>query len=96
VPVLSDGRLGDDSLEGLGELAADGVRFGSSFLVGGIEDVEVSRGLCGFCGFCGVLTAAWSLGGVAVMSTGSAVSWAAAVMGVKCLSSMAVAVGLGV
>jgi hypothetical protein len=66
VPVLRAGRFGDDSLEGLGELAADGVRLGGSFFVGAIEDVDVSR--AGF----DVLTGVCSLAGVAVTLTGSA------------------------
>jgi hypothetical protein len=66
-PVLRAGRLGDDSLEGLGELAADGVRFGSSFFVGGNEDVDVSRASFD------VLADICSLAGAAVMSTGSAI-----------------------
>lgn len=89
VPVFSDGRLGDDSLEGMGEVAAEGVRFGSSFFVGGIEDVDISR--AGF----DVLAGVCSLAGAAVILTGSAVCWAAPVMGVKYLSSMAVAVWFG-
>jgi hypothetical protein len=91
VAVLRDGRLGDDSLDGLGEFAADGVRFGSSFFVGGMEDVEVSR--AGFDVFTPA-AAGCSLAGGAVMSTGSAVSWVAPAMGVKGLSSMTVAVWL--
>jgi hypothetical protein len=80
--VLRDGLLGDDSREGLGEFAADGVRFGSNFFVGGFEDVEVSRaGLDAFAAVC-------SLPGAAVISVGSAVSCVAPDMGVKGLSSM--------
>jgi hypothetical protein len=86
VPVLSAGRFGDDSLEGLGELAVDGVRFGSNFFVGGIEDVDVSR--AGF----ELLAAVWSPAGAAVMSTGSAVCCVAPEIGVKDLSSMMEAV----
>lgn len=85
VLVLSDGRLGDDSLDGLGELAAEGVRFGSNFFVGGIE---VSR--AGF----DVLATVCSLAGGAVPLTASTVCWVAPVMGAKCLSSMAVWLGL--
>lgn len=68
VPVLRAGRLGDDSLEGLGELAADGVRLGSSFFVGGIEEVDVSRAsfdvLTGVCSLAGVAVAATLTGSV--------------------------------
>jgi len=89
LPVLSDGRFGDDSRDGLGEFAAEGVRFGSSFFVGGIEDVEVSRA-----GFEMFGAAVCSLAGDAVMSTGSVVSWVVPAIGVKDLSSMMVAVWL--
>jgi hypothetical protein len=83
---LSDGLLGDDSREGFGEFAADGVRFGSNFFVGGTEDVDVSReGL-------DVLAAVCSLPGAAVVSMGSAVSIVAPDMGVKGMSSMMIAV----
>ena len=89
VPVLSDGRLGDDSRDGLGELAADGVRVGSNFFVGGIEDVEVSRADLEI-----FAAAVCSLGGDVVMSAGSAVSWVAPAIGWKGLSSIMVAVWL--
>jgi hypothetical protein len=89
VVLFSDGLLGDDSREGLGEFAADGVRFGSNFFVGGTEDVDVSRtGL-------DVLAAVSSPAGAAVVSMGSAVSvgsFVAPDMGWEALSSMVVAV----
>jgi hypothetical protein len=85
--LLRVGRFGDDSLEGFGELVAEGPRFGSDFFIGGMEDVDVSR--AGW----DVLAAVCSLvGAAAVMSTGSAVSWLAPVMGVKRLSSIVEAV----
>lgn len=80
--VLREGLFGDDSREGFGEFAAEGVRFGSNFFVGGTEDVEVSRaGL-------DVFAAVSSLPGAAVISVGSAVSCVAPDMVVKGLSSM--------
>jgi hypothetical protein len=75
--VLRDGLFGDDSREGFGEFAAEGVRFGSNFFVGGTEDVEVSRaGLDVFAAVC-------SLPGAAVISVGSVVSCVVPDMGAK-------------
>lgn len=90
--VLRDGRTGDDSLDGIGEFAADVTRLVCSFFAGGIEDVDDSRrGLGAFVAVCSPLAA-----GAAAASNGSAVSCVAALeMGVEGLSSMVVAVLFG-
>jgi hypothetical protein len=40
---LGCGRIGEDSLDGIGEFAADGFRFGWNFFVVTMEDVDNSR-----------------------------------------------------
>lgn len=40
---LMFGRTGEDSREGIGEFVADGARFGCSFFVVRVDDVEESR-----------------------------------------------------
>jgi len=78
---LRGGRTGEDSREGCGEVVADVARFGSSRLVGGIVDAEKSRlaGLDDVCSF---------LGGIAIVSVGSAVSCVVPETEVKGLSSI--------
>ena len=41
--ALGCGRIGEDSLEGMGEFAADVFRFGWSFFVALVEGVDSSR-----------------------------------------------------